>query len=172
MKNNYKKIICYYGALAKWFDYELINKVAKTYSNYAIVLIGIEYDDSLRASNILSNSNIYFLGKIDYKNLIQYSSLADLLIIPFIINEITQSTSPVKLFEYMAAQKPILTTAMKECQKYKSVNIANSHEDFINMIPNVIELSKNVSYLKLLNKEASENTWYKKANEILNMLEN
>lgn len=170
LRAKYEKIIGYYGALAKWFDYNLLNKVAKAYPNYAIVLIGIEYDDSLKHSHLLENPNIHFLGKIEYTKLIQYSSNMDLLTIPFLINEITESTSPVKLFEYMATQKPILTTAMSECKKYKSVNIANSHEEFIKKIPETINLSNNNSYIQLLSEEAKQNTWIQKSNAILDML--
>ena len=170
IKNNYEKILCYYGALAKWFDYKLLDKIAKAYPNYAIILIGIEYDDSLKSSNVLDNSNIFFIGKVDYNNLILYSSNVDLLMIPFLINEITESTSPVKLFEYMATKKPILTTAMKECKKYKSVNIANSHDEFIKKIPEVLELSDDNSYLQLLLSEEKQNTWISKANSILDLL--
>lgn len=171
LKTKYDKLIGYYGALAKWFDYELMNKVAIKYPNYAIVLIGLKYDDSLEKSKLLDNTNVYYLGKIDYKDLIKYSSKLDLLTIPFLINEITESTSPVKLFEYMATQKPILTTAMKECKKYKSVNIANSHEEFINKIPDVLELDKDEEYKKLLMKEAKENTWKQKSENIIKLLE-
>ena len=170
LKGKYDKLIGYYGALAKWFDYELINKVAKKYPNYAIVLIGLKYDDSLESSKILDNSNVYYLGKVDYKELIKYSSNLNLLTIPFLINEITESTSPVKLFEYMATQKPILTTAMKECKKYKSVNIANSHEEFIEKVPEVLELENNEEYKKLLMKEAEENTWKQKSEAIITLL--
>ena len=70
----------------------------------------------------------------------------------------------------MATKKPILTTAMKECKKYSSVNIANTHEEFIEKIPEVIEMSKDENYIKLLIKEASENTWHQKSEDIINLL--
>ena len=170
LKEKYEKLVGYYGALAKWFDYELVDKVAKKYPNYAIVLIGIEYDGSLKASGLLNNKNVYYLGKIDYKDLIKYSSNIDLLTIPFLINDITESTSPVKLFEYMATQKPILTTAMKECKKYKSVNIAETHKEFIEKIPKVIELINNEEYKETLIKEARENTWKQKSEDIIKLV--
>lgn len=170
LKENYEKLVGYYGALAKWFDYKLVDKVAKKYPNYAIVLIGIEYDGSLKASGLLNNKNVYYLGKIDYKDLIKYSSNIDLLTIPFLINDITESTSPVKLFEYMATQKPILTTAMKECKKYKSVNIAETHKEFIEKIPKVIELINNEEYKETLIKEARENTWKQKSEDIIKLV--
>ena len=58
----------------------------------------------------------------------------------------------------------------KECKKYKSVNIANSHEEFIRKIPQVIKLSSDKQYCDLLLKEAKENTWVQKANAIIQLL--
>ncbi len=170
IKEKYKNTIGYYGALAKWFDYELMDKVAKKYPEYAIILIGLEYDKSLKKSGLLENENVYYLGKINYKELINYAARMDLLTIPFLINEITESTSPVKLFEYMAIQKPILTTNMRECKKYKSVNIAKNHQEFINMIPKVIEKENDKNYKKLLLEEAKQNTWEQKSKDIIDLL--
>ena len=171
IKSNHEKIIGYYGALAKWFDYELLDKVAKKYPKYAIVLIGLDYDKSLNKSGLLNNKNVFYLGKVNYKELINYASRMDLLTIPFKINEITESTSPVKLFEYMAIQKPILTTDMRECRKYKSVNIGKTHEEFISKIPKVIKRETDENYKKLLMKEAKQNTWKEKSEVIIKLLE-
>ena len=172
IKKKYKKIICYYGSLAVWFDYELIKKCAKAYPEYAFVLIGFEYDSSYRESGVNKYDNIIYLGKINYKELINYTSHVDLLTIPFLINEVTESTSPVKLFEYMATQKPILTTAMPECKKYKSVIIGDNHDDYINKINSTIELEDDKEYKKIEYKEAEDNTWDSKANLILNLVNN
>ncbi len=171
IKLKYDKVICYYGSLAVWFDYTLLKKVAQKYPNYAIVLIGVEYDNSFKKSKIGKLNNVFYLGKTNYYDLHKYSENADLLIIPFLINEITESTSPVKLFEYMATNVPILTTNMPECRKYKSVVIGENHTDFINKIDSTINLINNADYLKLEMKEAMENTWEKKANIIINLLD-
>lgn len=170
IKNNYDKLLCYYGSLAKWFDYELIKKIAKKYPSYAIVLIGMEYDDSFKNSNIEKLKNVFYLGKKNYYDLHKYSEKTDLLMIPFLINDITESTSPVKLFEYMATEVPILTTNMKECRKYKSVIIGKNHEDFINKIDSTIELINDKEYIELEKKEAIENTWTSKAKIIIELL--
>ena len=63
-----KPIIMYYGALAKWFDYDLIKKVAAS-NKYSVVLFGIKYDESYD-ENIKDEKNIYFMGPRDYK--VQY----------------------------------------------------------------------------------------------------
>ena len=156
-------IIGYFGALAKWFDYELLKKVAKERPNYEIVLIGFLYDNSFKDSKIDELENVHYLGIVDYKELNQYSQYFTISTIPFLLNDITESTSPVKLFEYMAMGHPIVTTDMRECRKYKSVLIGKSHEDFIEKLDFALTLDKNDEYYNYLKEEALANTWKEKA---------
>ncbi|MFH5977195.1 glycosyltransferase [Clostridium perfringens] len=156
-------IIGYFGALAKWFDYELLKKVAKERPNYEIVLIGFLYDNSFKDSKIDELENVHYLGIVDYKELNQYSQYFTISTIPFLLNDITESTSPVKLFEYMAIGHPIVTTDMRECRKYKSVLIGKSHEDFIEKLDFALTLDKKDEYYNYLKEEALANTWREKA---------
>ncbi len=156
-------IIGYFGALAKWFDYELLKKVAKERPNYEIVLIGFLYDNSFKDSKIDELENVHYLGIVDYKELNKYSQYFTISTIPFLLNDITESTSPVKLFEYMAMGQPIVTTDMRECRKYKSVLIGKSNEDFIEKLDFALTLDKNDEYYNYLKEEALANTWKEKA---------
>ena len=74
----------------------------------------------------------------------------------------------------MALGKPTVTTAMKECKKYKSVFISNSKDEFVELVDNAIKISQNrdnnKDYFNLLNKEALENTWEAKALAIIDLL--
>lgn len=163
-----KPLIMYYGALAKWFDYDLIKKIAKT-NLYNIVLFGIKYDDSYDLE-ITDEKNIYFLGPRDYKILKNYAKYADVLTIPFKIEDITKSTSPVKIFEYMALHKPIVTTDLNECRKYQSVLIGRNHEEFLDQIEKALTLRNDKKYIELLDKEARENDWSQKAQAIIDLI--
>lgn len=171
--NSQKPIIGYYGALASWFDYEMVKFLAKEKPDYNIVLIGIKYDGSFDKANLGEYSNIYFLGPKSYDILANYASHFDVCTIPFVINDITQATSPLKLFEYMALGKPIVTTEMNECKKYKSVMTAKTKEEFVELIDKSLSLSANHNndYFNLLEKEALENTWSEKAKIIINLLQ-
>ena len=164
--NKKKPIVMYYGALAKWFDYELVKKIAKT-NKYSIVLFGIKYDEAYDESGLDSLDNVYFLGPRNYNVLKNYAKCADILTIPFLINDITKSTSPVKIFEYMALHKPIVTTPMHECMKFKSVLIGKDHDDFIKQLDIALEKKKDKKYIELLDKEAKANDWSQKANIII-----
>lgn len=169
LKKDYRLIIGYYGALASWFDYELVKKLAIDNSDIAFVLIGIKYDTSFDESAIEKIENIKFLGPKDYKILPDYAKYFDIAWIPFVINEITLATNPIKLFEYMALGKFIITSNLPECRKYKSVKIAKELKDYQYYFDNYHNLF-NESYKNLLLKEANENSWDNKAQEILQLL--
>lgn len=164
-----KPIMCYYGALAKWFDYELVKKIAAT-DKYSIVLFGIKYDDSLENSGLEEEKNVYFMGPRDYKVLKNYAKMCDILTIPFLLNSITEATSPVKIFEYMALHKPIVITDLLECRQYKSVMIGHSHEEFIEKLEEALEKEQDTEYMELLDFEARENDWSSKAMAIIELI--
>lgn len=161
-----KPVIGYFGALANWFDYDLIEKVAKERPEYELLILGWSYDGSLNRSNLRAYENVTILGPINYKDLPKYSSSFDISIIPFRINDITKSTSPVKLFEYMAAGNPIVTTDLPECRKYNSVLIGKDHDEFLKLLDEALNLKNDLEYKKMLALEAQANTWTKKAKEI------
>ncbi len=168
-------IIGYYGALATWFDYKLIKELAEKRPNYEIVLIGWDYDESMKDQRLDHYNNIHYLGIKKYPVLPKYAIWFDVATIPFVLNKITESTSPIKIFEYMALGVPIVTTDMRECRKYRSVLIGKDYEEFIQKIDESLELKKDNSYLALLDQEAMENTWKmraKKIDEYINSLRN
>ena len=75
-----KPIIGYHGALAKWIDYDLIEKIADT-NKYEIVLIGHEHDLSLTESGLKKKKNVHVLGSKNYLDLNAYSKYYDLSLI-------------------------------------------------------------------------------------------
>lgn len=151
-------IVGYHGALAQWIDYELLKNIADD-KRYILLLIGFEHDGNLKKSNILNRNTVYYLGAKSYEDLNSYAIYYDIAILPFVINNITLSVSPVKIFEYMAAGKPVVSYALPECKKYRSCLCAESREEFIQLLEKAIYLRDDVVYLKQLNTDALNNTW-------------
>jgi SAM-dependent methyltransferase/glycosyltransferase involved in cell wall biosynthesis len=154
-----RPIVGYFGALATWVDYDLIRYIATKRPDLEFVLIGWDYDGSLDKSGILIIENIHYLGVIEYSKLPNYAIWFDICMLPFSLNSITHATSPIKLFEYMALGKPIISTPINEALKYKSVIVATDKDQFLEKINAALQLVEDSFYLELLDQEAKVNTW-------------
>ncbi len=165
-----RPIIGYYGALARWFDYDLLAYAAQIHPDYHFLLIGPAHDGSLEASKVKTIPNVSWLGARDYQILPQYLSWFDVATIPFVINEITLSTSPIKLFEYLAAGKPVVTTAMPECRKHFGVSVAENYQEYVMLLEKAITQAKDNNFRKAAQAEASRYDWKERARQIADHL--
>ncbi|MBI3161134.1 MAG: polysaccharide pyruvyl transferase CsaB, partial [Chloroflexi bacterium] len=123
-----KVIVAYHGALAQWIDYDLLRMIADE-GSYELVLIGHEHDGEFEKSGLKSHPRVHFLGSKHYVDLNKYAVHYDIAILPFKRTPLTDAVSPVKIFEYMAALKPVVTTNLRECRKYKSCLTAETNEE-------------------------------------------
>ena len=165
-----KPIIGYYGALARWFDYDLVKQLALLRSEFSFVLIGPDYDGTLSPSQILDIDNIFWLGVKPYPQIPDYLHYFDVATIPFMINNITHAVSPLKLFEYMAGGKPVVITPMEESMRYPGVLSAATVEEFSEKLDQALLLSQDTQYLKRIDQVARQNTWNARARQILDAL--
>ena len=163
----YDAVIGYYGCLAYWFDYETVLLAAERQTNWLFVLVGHDFDGTGACLLKSKLSNILYIQAQPYKELPSFLKAFDIAIVPFLINEITNAVSPVKIFEYMAAGKPVLSSDMPECRKYASVYRYHNVDDFIDMARLLIDKRGDAEYTALLNKEAKENTWESRVNAII-----
>ena len=165
-----KPLIGYYGALAKWLDYDLIHFACDACKDFNFVFIGPKIDAS--SEKLQPRDNLFLLGPKRYEDLKYYLRHFDVATIPFQINRVTNSTSPIKLFEYMAGGKPIVTTDMKECRKFPSVLTSVTFEDFVKNLRKALALRHDPQYLELLEREANENSWAKRIDTLLPQIQN
>lgn len=110
-------VIGYYGAIADWFDVELLAEVARLRPAYTFVLLGGVFDVDVAALQALPN--VRLLGQQPYETMPQYLYHFDACIIPFKINSITEATDPVKLYEYLSGGKPVVAVPLPELEPYR-----------------------------------------------------
>ncbi len=169
-----KPLIGYFGSLIEsCFDYNLLKYAAKARPEYDFAISGpLDFDTSNSVHKWSDYPNIHFIGTVPkYEDLAERIHFFDVCTVPFVLNEVTQSISPLKLFEYMAAGKPIVTTDMRECKKYKSVLVAKTKEEFVKNLDRAIKLKDDPKFQTLVLKEAKENTWEVRTREIIKQLE-
>jgi polysaccharide pyruvyl transferase CsaB len=160
----------YYGALAEWFDYPLLDRVAELKPDWRFVLIGPQYDSSLPGQKVLKRPNVRWFGPRDYLTLPGYLGLFDVATIPFRINDITLATSPLKLYEYFAAGKPVVTTPMPECMAYPEVRIAKTADEFAGGLEAAREQGRDPAFRIHLQKLGRENSWEARVRSVLSAL--
>ena len=164
-----RPIVGYHGSMAPWLNYDLLDALHKQRPEYNFIYIGVDYDGALK--NLKIRDNVHFLGPKNYKTLSSYGIHFDCCIIPFLEGEIAKATSPVKLFEYMAMKKPVVVTKdLQECYGYDGILVSQSTDDFINNVDKAIQLSKDKEIQDKLYSYAQQNTWEKRAQDIVTRL--
>jgi hypothetical protein len=165
-------VIGYTGALAEWFDYELLTGVCRKCPDLEFVLVGSDYDGSIHRSELLECENLTWLGHKPYQQLFAYTWRFDATIIPFRVNQITMATSPVKLFEYFACRKVVVSTPLPECLNYPEIFIGKSADEFTAKLREALRVSHQAQLTRRLDEIARQNTWDARVSSILKKLQN
>lgn len=162
-REKYDIIVGYYGAIAEWIDFDLIEKCARNNPKWLFVFVGEKYPNVIPPKL----SNIVFLPRQSYSRLPLLLDNIDVAILPFKLNDITNNTSPVKIFEYMASGTPIVSTPLIEVVKYPEILIANNADSFQNQINKANRLKNNNSFIQSLKYRSLQNTWEKRLDLVI-----
>jgi glycosyltransferase involved in cell wall biosynthesis len=165
-------IIGYVGVLREWVNFEHLFKILTLLNrDVKILIVGKEgrFNETIKlAKKYKVYDKIIFTGNVPYSLVPKYISAMDICMIPFINSQVSQGALPLKLFEYMACEKPIISTNIPSIKKLASdiVNFYSNEKDLLNNI-NLLYYDKKLR-LKLGNrgKELVEEsyTWDKISN--------
>lgn len=159
------KIFGYYGAIADWMDDKIIKELAITHPRDSIVLIGRIQNKTIERL-ATKYPNIHLLGEKPYLRLPEYLSHFDICLIPFKITELIKATNPVKIYEYFASGKPVVTTPIPELLIYKKLlYTASTPSTFSAKIDQALKEKSRIT-VKSRISVAQQNTWEMRAQVI------
>lgn len=166
--NNSNPVIGYIGAIREWLDWDLIKSIVEAKKDWNFLFVGpVQFD----VEDLKKYQNIYFTGQINYTNLLPYLKKMDVTIVPFAINKLIDNTNPIKIYEYLAAGKPVVTTPFKEASRFgKFISTAKDCNEFINKIE-ILLSSMNSNIIEERMKFAAKNSWEIRVEEILSSIE-
>jgi glycosyltransferase involved in cell wall biosynthesis len=127
-------VILYVGAVMDWFDWELVAFCARQRPSWQFVLLG---PTNFPPDRLRSVPNIYYLGTCQPESVPYYLKRASVCIIPFVMNELTKNVSPLKLYEYLAAGRPVVSVPMPEVvaeETPRCVTVAADADGFVSAI--------------------------------------
>lgn len=160
------KTLLYYGSLwGEWFDWDIIEGVAKSDENISINLIG----DQSGIPEIVKKmpKNVHFLGIKRQIELPAYLAYIDFALLPFKVGKIGDYVSPLKIFEYISMNKPVLATGLQDIENYPNVLSGNEAKDWIKWINNYNEDEEQTSKRDLF---IEQNNWYNRCTIMLDTL--
>jgi glycosyltransferase involved in cell wall biosynthesis len=112
-----RPVVGYVGSIADWMDYGLVREVAARRPDVSFVFVG-PTDHPKRVAQLEQSPNVHWLGRKPYHDVPAYVAAFDVCWIPFLGGRIVEHTNPIKLFEYFALGKPVVTTPMGEVDRY------------------------------------------------------
>jgi glycosyltransferase involved in cell wall biosynthesis len=163
-------IIGYAGKIQSRIDVELVRYLTNTISGCSFVFIGQEIDPAT-AKMIRSCKNTYYLGDKHYSQLPAYLKYFDVCIIPHKVTELTASMDPLKLYEYIAAGKPVVTSMVGGVERFSDVvSVAKSKEEFAAGIMKSLENEDEQKRRKCIQILRDEFSWKRKTEEIIKII--
>ena len=128
-----RPIYGYFGVIDERIDYELIALLAAQNPDASVVMLGPVV--KVLPAQLPEAPNIHWIGKREYSELPSYVKAFDVCLMPFALNEATEFINPTKTLEYMAARKPIVSTAVADVVRNFTpiVRIARSGAEFVSL---------------------------------------
>ncbi len=152
-----RPVIGYYGAIAEWFDTEAIRAAAAAHPDWTFALIGHTFGADL--GDLPTRANVRLLGEKPYADLPAYLTAFDVCVIPFRRTPLTEATNPVKVFEYLAAGKPVVAQALPELESLSDVIYQYTEpEEFVAQLERALT-DRSAAAVQERQAIARQNTW-------------
>lgn len=137
-----KPVIGYIGGVHKHVDLALLSEIARLKPEWSFVLVG-PFQTAVDA--LQARPNIHLIGPKPHPVLVRYLRTFDVCIVPYVKSVYTETVVPVKINEYLAAGKPVVSTDLPTVKDFNSrhqiLSIANNEPAaFIAAIEQAIEL--------------------------------
>lgn len=131
-----RPIIGFFGLIEKWIDLDLVAYLAQQRPNWTFVMIGRV---AVSEDGVPHRANIHYLGTRTYDQLPDYGSKFDAAIIPYRLTRQVINANPIKLREYLAMGKPVVSVSTPEIDKYADVvRIARTYEEFLHHLDEAV----------------------------------
>ena len=161
-KNNEKKKhykIGYVGTISEWFDFEALKYTLKHLKNIEYHIIG-PITAKLEL-NRKERDKIKLYGVVEHEKLYSYIKNFDCLIMPFKLNELIYSVDPVKLYEYINFNKPIISIYYKGLDRFEPYTyFYNNNEELLSVIKDLLSNGFDNKYSSVERVEfLNNNTW-------------
>ena len=154
----------YVGAVAEWFDHELIRRTATQNPDIRFHICGDVTAPEPAALDDLDNVHLY--GEVAYDDVPAFIRQMDVMTIPFKLLPIIHACDPVKFYEHSAMGKPTVSTRLPELMRAgELIYFAETAEQYGARIRDACAAGALPEYRDKLRLYAAENSWAHRGEE-------
>jgi hypothetical protein len=155
--------VAYIGTVAKWLDLETLAHCTNLVKTVQFELIG-----PVLSRHRVAVDRLVYHDAVDHSRLRIQAEEFDAFIMPFVLNELTRGVDPVKLYEYLAFGKEVISVFYDELKRFAPfVHFYTSRDELVSILRSLIERratrrnepGRALSFLR-------ENTWDSRVNDI------
>jgi glycosyltransferase involved in cell wall biosynthesis len=129
-----RKVVGYVGALEDWFDVQSLLTAAVALPDLRFVIAGRVESPHFRI--LRDVSNVELRGEIASAQVPEFLAQLDVALIPFLLNDLTRAADPIKLYEYLSAGLPVVSTRLPEIAQYQ--DYIHFYEEPAEMAPAIV----------------------------------
>ncbi len=146
-------------------DLELIENIARQLSRGSIVLIGPSFLLPEQTARLKACGNVHLPGSVPYERIPEVMQGFDACIVPHLVSAFTESLNPIKLWEYLAAGKPIVSTPVAGFRDFPHlVHLASGAAEFRQAMENALE--EDAVLPEARQTEAMNHSWEKRLDDV------
>ncbi|MBI5275313.1 MAG: glycosyltransferase [Burkholderiales bacterium] len=165
-----RPVVGYFGAISEWFDMKMVVAAAKQRPGWRFILVGSTFGCDVAEAGKLPN--IEFTGEVPYAELPSWVHGFDVCVIPFVLNELTSCTNPVKVYEYLSAGKPVVATRMPELEAIADqVLLADDADGFVRQVERALQHGRDPEQAQARRDWAAQHSWASRAQQLSEALD-
>jgi glycosyltransferase involved in cell wall biosynthesis len=162
-------IIGFFGLIERWIELSLVRYLATERPSWNFLMIGrVAVPDS----EVPHLPNIHFLGQRPYQSLPAYGKAFTAAIIPYHLTQQVINANPIKLREYLAMGKPIVSVSTPEIDKFRDyVAIAHSREEYLQHLDRAVTQGLTKEQIERQTALAATMTWDANLKKVMALVE-
>lgn len=157
-----RPVVGFLGAVQYWVDVPLLARIARERPDWSVALVGPP-GQLVDLSELKALPNVHLTGRVPYADLPGYLRAFDVCLNPYKMDGVAEGCSPIKLYEYMATGKPIVSVDMPEARQFERlIYVAGDADAFVTCVEvAVAELDRPEAGEKAAQRlaEAERHTW-------------
>lgn len=133
-----KPVVGFIGGVQYWIDFDLIAHAARAHPNWSFAFVG-PVEPLARVDKVRGLPNVYFLGRQPYAQVPAYVAGFDVCINPYILDDVAEKCDPLKLYDYLASGKPIVSVDMPAARRFANLMpLTRTPGEFTRALENVL----------------------------------